>query len=105
MADSTAFSAASLACAHHAQHDEAMPPQPIPRPALAEWLWRRGIDWRAAGEAFGVSHQTVFNWCKPFADPTRSEPRPRQAECVARVTRGEILPESFKAHPSPELRP
>lgn len=84
------------ACAVHAQHDEPMLPEPIDRPALAHWLWRRGIDFRAAGALFGVSHQTVYFWCLPFGDVKRTEPRAAQAERIARVTQGEIGPESFK---------
>ncbi|MFN3584858.1 hypothetical protein [Phenylobacterium sp.] len=73
----------------------APPPAPQQRPALALWLFERGIDYREAGRALGVSHEIVRLWCLPFGDPDRVEPRKANREKVFAYTRGAVPPDSF----------
>jgi hypothetical protein len=69
--------------------------EPIARPALALWLWRRNYNWREAGELFGVSHETVRCWCLPFDHPDRRIPEKDSMEVVVELTGGEVAAGSF----------
>lgn len=82
-----------------AQLAELSPPEPpaeIRRPALAHYLWNRGIELREAGAAIGRSHTAVANYCRPFGDARRVEPDPATAKRIELWTRGEVPASSFK---------
>lgn len=80
----------------------AAPPEKVERPALARWLWERGIDFPTAAAGIGgVTRQSVWSWCLPFGDPSRVEPRPAQAERVRIYTAGEVPPDSFRPPAEP----
>lgn len=70
-------------------------PDPVLRPALALWLFERGLDTRQAGELFGCSHGQIHIICKPFDDPEWRPPRLPLLERIVLVTRGEITGEDF----------
>lgn len=77
---------------------ETQPPAPgvVARPALARWIWERGLDYPTAAAAIGVSPQSVWLYCLPFADPRRTSPRKLVAERIAAWTDGAVAPESFR---------
>lgn len=67
----------------------------VARPALARWLWDRGIDWRQAGEAFDAHPETVRCWCLPFTDDDYRVPRNRSLSRIHEETGGAIGPADF----------
>jgi transposase-like protein len=68
---------------------------PLERTPFDLFLWSRGYTNRAAAPLFGVSHEQVRLWRKPFSDPARVAPRPEERVLIANVTGGEVSPESF----------
>lgn len=71
------------------------PPPIIPRPALALWLWLRGLALKEGGLLFGCSHEQVRAICLPFADPLRRVPNTELVERIVAATQGEIRPADF----------
>lgn len=70
-------------------------PEPIGRPALALFLWERGVQFRPAGKAIGKSHEYVRLICLPFGDPRRLIPDAETAEKIREWTGGAVAPDSF----------
>lgn len=64
---------------------KAVPPK-IQRPALALWLWERGIKFKPAGELFGCSYETVRAICRPFDDPDRRVPTGDLMRVIVEIT-------------------
>lgn len=68
---------------------------PVARPALAQWIWDRDLDWRDAAALFGLSHETLRRYCRPFDDPRRVVPDHETRVHIAEVTGWAVLPPSF----------
>ena len=73
----------------------APPPDPLPRPAFARFLWERDIDLARAAEAIDCSAEHVRRICLPFSDPKRKVPAPDLMARIVRWTNGQILPADF----------
>lgn len=71
------------------------PPVKISRPALAQWLWERGLTLKQAGELFTCSYEQVRAICLPFSDPGRRVPAEELMERIVERTAGEIRPADF----------
>lgn len=78
-------------------------PEPIERPAFAEWLWKRGITYkdRNLQQALGVSYETIRCICLPFGDPKRQRPSEDVLRRIVEYTGREITAADF--YP-PDLR-
>lgn len=70
-------------------------PNPIPRPALARFIWERGLNWKEAGEQLGMSGEALRLSCLPFADPNRTTPGRDNLQRIFEWSGGEITPDSF----------
>lgn len=70
-------------------------PQPIPRPAFAQYIWERGLSFQAVAEALGCSHEQVRRICLPFQDAARRVPGPELMERIVEWTAGAVLPADF----------
>lgn len=87
-------------------------PEPVNRPTLAEWLWRRDVTLIQAGELFECSPEMVRLICLPFDDPKRRVPdsrtsaggKPSLMERIITATGGDIIPAGFFA-PMPARQP
>ncbi len=71
------------------------PPPVAPRPKLARWLFDRDTDYTAAGEALGVTGETVRRWCMRFDDDRRTVPGRLLLDKIFSWTRGEVTPADF----------
>lgn len=80
-------------------------PEPVERPALAEWLWRRNIDLRAAADLFDgrCSPEQVRLICLAFDDPKRRVPGKDLMEVIVARTGGDVAPADFYPPVSPQL--
>ncbi|MEW6018420.1 MAG: hypothetical protein AB1760_10150 [Pseudomonadota bacterium] len=70
-------------------------PPPIRRPALARWIWERGLTWRQAGDYFGMSGEGLRIVCLPFSNRRRQIPRRDLMAQIYERTGGEITPDTF----------
>lgn len=81
-------------------------PQPQLRPALALWLWERGISDVEAAEVLKCHPASVRRYCKPFGHAERRVPDPDVMMRIGEWTRGEITLAHFYpprlTGPSPE---
>ena len=70
-------------------------PKPLERPALAHWLWVRGILLREAGVVLECSYEQVRVICLPFGDENRRVPGEALLERIVEWTGGEITAADF----------
>lgn len=72
-------------------------------PKLHLWMLAKGLNNRAGGELFGVSHETVRLWRLPFADPKRQKPGSDElvgrvmAKTDGQITAGDWYPPRLRA--------
>jgi hypothetical protein len=71
------------------------PPNPVPRPKLASYIWARGMELKAVGDAIDCSHEHVRRMCLPFGDPNRRVPAEDLMARIVAWTDGEIRPADF----------
>lgn len=72
----------------------AVPP-PVPRPALAFWLWDRDILLRQAAEELECSYEQVRIICLPFGDKGRRVPSEALLERIVEWTDGQVTAADF----------
>lgn len=77
-------------------------PDVVERPALALFLFERGMTDAEFGDLVGKTGAAVGNWCRPFSDPQRRAPRRETRELIAQITGGVVPPESFDPPAGPE---
>lgn len=85
-----------LSTTEHATRDAQPIPAVVRRPALALFLFNRGLDYREAAALIGgCTHAAVRTWCLPFGHPERRVPRVGMRAKIAQVTAGIVPPDSF----------
>lgn len=72
-----------------------VPPDIVPRPALAHWIWMRDLTLAEAGEYFGCSHEHIRAICRPFGDPRRRVPSEKLMARIVERTGRQIGPPDF----------
>lgn len=70
-------------------------PKALVRPSLAKFIWERGLDYRAAGEALGRTGEWVRLVCLPFDDPRRRVPETEDMRRIFEWSAGQIAPSDF----------
>lgn len=70
-------------------------PKALVRPSLAKFIWERGLDYRAAGEALGRTGEWVRLVCLPFNDPRRRVPETEDMRRIFDWSGGQIAPADF----------
>lgn len=70
-------------------------PPIVERPALALWLFQRGLKHKDAAEPLGVGVEQVRRYCLPFDEPMRVVPPMPVMRRIVAWTKGEIGPGDF----------
>jgi hypothetical protein len=83
----------------------ATTPQPLPRPALARFIWERDLDLKTVGDALGCSYEQVRRICLPFGDTRRRVPAEELMARIVKWTNGEVKPVDFYSPHLNEARP
>ena len=71
------------------------PPQIVPRPKLALWMFLRGLKLKDAVGPLGVQAEQVRRYCLPFGDALRAVPPPAVMRKIQVWTQGEVGPSDF----------
>ncbi|MFZ5719227.1 MAG: helix-turn-helix domain-containing protein [Pseudomonadota bacterium] len=71
------------------------PPEPVERPSLALWMWRRNLRAPQAAKALGVTPEQVRRYCLEFGHPQRAMPGREVLERIAAWTDGEVTERDF----------
>lgn len=70
-------------------------PPPIPRPALARFIWERGLLLKQVALDLGCSYEQVRRICLAFSDPDRRVPGTALMARIVEWSEGEIRPGDF----------
>lgn len=70
-------------------------PEPLERPSLAEWMWRRDLKPPQVARLLDVSAEQVRRYCLPFGHPNRSLPGGEILKRIERLTDGQVRERDF----------
>jgi hypothetical protein len=70
-------------------------PEPVERPKLAFWMWRRKLRPPQAAKALGVTPEQVRKYCLEFGHPDRALPGREVLERIEAWTSGEVTERDF----------